>query len=196
MHKALRIIRDEHRSLSAVLSGLCELAHMARNGDLRPKFEVFRAMIYYIDTFPEREHHPKEDNYLFARLLQRDPGAGALIDTLKAEHVKGAQLVRNLERALHELELTWPRGAKEFNAAAKDYAQFHWSHMRSEENELLPRAELALTEQDWSDMSAAFGTSNEPLAGLQHTDFKALFQRILHLAPAPVGLGDAWRKAS
>lgn len=196
MHKALRIIRDEHRSLSAVLSGLCELAHMARNGDLRPKFEVFRAMIYYIDTFPEREHHPKEDTHLFARLLQRDPGARALIDTLKAEHVRGAQLVRDLERALHELELTWPRGAAEFNAAAKAYAQFHWAHMRSEENELLPRAERSLTEQDWGDMEIAFGASNEPLADLRHTDFKALFQRILHLAPAPIGLGDAWRKAS
>jgi hemerythrin-like domain-containing protein len=169
---------------------------MTRTGDVRPKFEVFRAMIYYIDTFPEREHHPKEDDYLFARLLQRDPAARALVDTLKAEHVKGAQLVRDLERALSELELIWPHGTEEFNAAAKAYAQFHWNHMRTEENELLPRAERALTEQDWREMETAFRTNNEPLADLKHTDFKALFQRILHLAPAPVGLGDRWKQAS
>jgi hypothetical protein len=66
--------------------------------------------------------------------------------------------------------------------------------MRREENDLLPRAELALTEKDWHDMEVAFSTNNEPLKDLQHTDFKALFQRILHLAPAPVGLGDQWDK--
>jgi hemerythrin-like domain-containing protein len=196
MHKALSIIREEHRSLAAVLSGLCEIAHMACRGDLRPQFDVFRAMIYYIDTFPEREHHPKEDDHLFAKLLERDPGARPLIDKLKAEHMKGARLVRELERALHELEMVWPRGAEEFNAAANAYAQFHWNHMRTEEDQLLPRAERALTGEDWRAIEAAFTANTEPLAGLQHTDFKALYQRILHLAPDPVGLGDRWKKSA
>jgi hemerythrin-like domain-containing protein len=75
MEKAIRTIRDEHRSISAVLSGLRALALVAREGKLRPDFGVFHAMIYYIDAFPERMHHPKEDAHLFARLLVRDPGA-------------------------------------------------------------------------------------------------------------------------
>ncbi len=192
MHKALSIIHEEHRSLSAVLSGLCELAHMARSSKVRPQFEVFHAMLYYIDSFPEREHHPKEDTFLFARLLQRDSDARDLIDTLRAEHVKGAALVRNLERSLNEFELVWPDGKEAFEAAAKAYAQFHWNHMRKEENDLLPRAEAAFSQADWRDMEAAFSINTEPLNDLRHTDFKNLFQRILNLAPAPVGLGDAW----
>lgn len=195
MPKALSILRDEHRSLSAVLSGLCELARIARNPAVRPHFDVFRAMIYYIDTFPEREHHPKEDTYLFATLVQRDPQAKTLVDALKAEHVKGAQLVRDLERGLSELELVWPKGASEFEAAAQSYAKFHWNHMRREEQELLPLAERALTADDWREMEIAFAANSEPLRGHAHTDFKALFQRILHLAPAPVGLGDRWTGA-
>lgn len=196
MPKALSILRDEHRSLSAVLSGLCELARIARNPGVRPHFDVFRAMIYYIDTFPEREHHPKEDTYLFATLVQRDPQAKTLVDALKAEHVKGAQMVRELERALNELELVWPKGASEFEAAAQSYAKFHWNHMRQEEQELLPLAERVLTADDWLEMEKAFAANNEPLHGPAHTDFKALYQRILNLAPAPVGLGDHWEKAS
>ncbi|MEK7861754.1 MAG: hemerythrin domain-containing protein, partial [Chloroflexota bacterium] len=104
MQEAIRIIRDEHRSISAVLSGLKSLVQMAQDSPVRPGFEVFRAMIYYIDAFPERMHHPKEDQYLFARLWQRDPAARALVEALKAEHLAGAQLVRDLEQALLEYE--------------------------------------------------------------------------------------------
>ena len=111
MQKAISIIYDEHRSISAVLSGLKSLADLARDPKMRPEFEVFRAMIYYIDAFPERMHHPKEDQHLFARLLQRNPDARALVEGLQAEHVEGAQLVRDLEQALLAFEQTWPQGA-------------------------------------------------------------------------------------
>ncbi len=67
-----------------------------------------------IDAFPERLHHPKEDEFLFARLAKRDANAKGLIDALKAEHVAGAKMVRDLERALNEYESIWPRGADKF----------------------------------------------------------------------------------
>lgn len=193
MHRAIRIIRDEHRSISAVLSGLRSVADVAREGKLRPDFAVFRAMIHYIDAFPERMHHPKEDDYLFARLAQRDPGARALIDKLQAEHVEGAKLVRDLERTMLAYEQTWPRGAEGFVAAVEAYAQFHWSHMRREEHELMPRAEKALTAEDWAAIESAFAGNEDPIADLREKDFATLFQRIVALAPEPVGLGDRWK---
>ena len=193
MHRAIRIIRDEHRSISAVLSGLRSVADVAREGKLRPDFAVFRAMIHYIDAFPERMHHPKEDDYLFARLAQRDPGARALIDLLQAEHVDGARLVRDLERTMLAYEQTWPKGSQEFVAAVEAYAQFHWSHMRREEHELMPRAEKALTAEDWAAIESAFAGNEDPIADLREKDFATLFQRIVALAPEPVGLGDRWK---
>lgn len=196
MQKAIGIIYDEHRSISAVLSGLKSLAQMARDGTLRPDFNVFRAMIYYIDAFPERMHHPKEDAHLFARLLERDPGARDLVGSLKAEHVTGAQLVRDLEQALLEFEETWPRGTEKFAAAVDAYSLFHWNHMRREEQDLIPRAEKALTADDWREIEAAFAGNNDPIADLREKDFHALYQRILNLAPEPVGLGERWRKSS
>ena len=195
MQKAIGIIYDEHRSIAAVLSGLKSLAQMARAGQ-KPDFAVFRAMISYIDAFPERMHHPKEDEYLFARLLQRDPGSRELIGELQSEHVSGAKLVRDLERALLEYEQIWPRGAEKFGATIDAYAQFHWNHMRREERELIPRAEKALRAEDWAAIEEAFAGNNDPIADLREKDFAALFQRILNLAPAPIGLGDRWKPAN
>jgi len=194
MQQAIRIIHDEHLSISAVLSGLKSLTQMAQDSRLRPEFAVFRAMIYYIDAFPERMHHPKEDQHLFARLLQRDPSARALIEGLRAEHVAGGQLVRDLEQALLEYEETWPEGARKFAAAVENYSQFHWMHMSKEENELLPLAQKSLTAEDWGAIEAAFAGNQDPIADLREKDFDKLYQRIVNLAPAPIGLGDRWKK--
>jgi hemerythrin-like domain-containing protein len=193
MKTAIGIIYDEHRSISAVLSGLQELAKLARDRKLRPNFQVLRAMIYYIDAFPERMHHPKEDLHLFAWLLLRDPEARPLIEKLQSEHVTGAKLVRDLEQSLLAFEQTWPKGAEEFAATVDIYAEFHWNHMCREERELLPRAEQALLAEDWADIEAAFAGNEDPIADLREKDFAALFQRIVNLAPAPVGLGDPWK---
>ena len=194
MQRAIRIINDEHRSISAVLSALKSLAQMALDAKLRPDFTVFRAMIFYIDAFPERMHHPKEDQHLFARVLEREPQARALVERLKAEHVAGAKLVRNLERTLLEFEESWPGGAQKFAAAVENYSQFHWKHMGAEENELLPLAQQVLTDADWSAIETAFAGNEDPIADLREKDFTTLYQRIVNLAPAPIGLGDRWKR--
>jgi hemerythrin-like domain-containing protein len=195
MNKAIRIIYDEHRSISAVLSGLKSLAKMARDPALRPDFAVFRAMIYYIDAFPERQHHPKEDDHLFARLLRRDAGARLLVEELRGEHVRGAILVRDLEQALLAYEETWPAGAERFDSAVDSYAKFHWGHMRKEEEKLLPLAERVLTSEDWAAIESAFAGNEDPIADLREKDFVKLYQRIVSLAPEPIGLGEHWKKA-
>jgi len=196
MNEAIRILRDEHRSLSAVLHGLQELARTAQDPKLRPNFAVFRAMIYYIDAFPERLHHPKEDDVLFPRILERAPAAAALVQELRREHEKGATLIRELEQALVAFEATWPFGADRFEEAVKAYAQFHWSHMRKEEQALLPLAEAALTGEDWKAIGSAFAANEDQIADLREKDFADLFSKIVSIAPAPVGLGTPWKRAS
>ena len=196
MNKAIRIIRDEHRSISAVLSGLIELTRVARSPGVQPGFAVFRAMIHYIDEFPERLHHPKEDHFLFARLAERAPDTRPLVEELRKEHVRGAELVRDLESALLAFEVNGARGLPAFDAAVNAYAQFHWEHMRKEEERVLPLAEKHLTEADWRWIEEAFAGNRDPIADLRERDFEQLYHRIVNLAPAPVGLGEAWQKTS
>lgn len=193
MRDAVRILRDEHRAISAVLSGLRELARLAQAPGVRPDVAALRAMVYYIDTFPEKLHHPKEDEHLFARLAPRAPESAPLLRELRDEHVTGARLVRELERAVLGFEQSWPEGGAAFRDAVEAYAAFHWQHMRKEEQALLPLAEQRLTAEDWEAIAAAFRANKDPLAGADEQNFQRLFQRIAEIAPAPVGLGAPWR---
>jgi hemerythrin-like domain-containing protein len=177
MRPALTIIRDEHRTISAVLHALKDLARAAQEPGARPAFAALRAMVRYIDEFPEKLHHPKEDD-LLARLVVRAPETRALADSLRQEHAEGARLVRELERALLFFEDS--ANAGEFLAAVNAYAEFHWQHMRKEEQELLPLAERILGPTDWLALDAAFEAN---------PDFEKQFTRIVNLAPEPVGLG-------
>lgn len=195
MDKAILTLKDEHRSISAILLGLKHLATMAQDARVKPEFQVFRSMLRYIDEYPEKLHHPKEDEHLFARLLQRAPATKALVDGLQAEHVKGAELIRELERKLMFFEEGWPAGGREFLQAVDAYADFHWKHMCKEENELLPLAEKHLTADDWRAIDRAFAQNQDPITGIEERDFQKLFSRIANIAPAPVGLGDPWKKA-
>jgi len=196
MKEAINILKNEHRSISAVISGLKELARMGQEAAERPDFRVFRAMLRYIDEYPERLHHPKEDKYLFARLAARLPSAKPLLDELQAEHVEGARLVRELERSLLFLEDRWPIGAREFRKLADQYAQFHWGHMRKEEEKVMPLAEQHLLDADWALIDDAFAGNQDPIADLRQKDFQVLFSRIASIAPAPIGLGDPWKKTA
>jgi hemerythrin-like domain-containing protein len=194
MHPSIRILYDEHRSIAAVLHGLLALVREAANPAVQPEFAVFHAMIHYIDEFPERLHHPKEDQYLFARLAERSAEARPLIDELRAEHERGARLVRELESALLAFEIGGATQLPPFAAAAEAYAQFHWDHMRKEEKQLMPLAERALGEEDWQAIDSAFAGNEDPIADLREHDFDQLFKRIVSLAPAPIGLGTRWQK--
>jgi branched-chain amino acid transport system ATP-binding protein len=162
MKESIRIIQDEHRSISTVLHALKHLMRIAQDATLKPEFAAFRAMIRYIDEYPERLHHPKEDKFLFARLAAVCPEARRLIERLESEHKEGARLVRELERALLLYEDSGPDGWAEFSDQVDHYTQFHWDHMRLEEKELLPLAELRFTPQDWAVVDEGFSSNTDP----------------------------------
>ena len=79
------------KSRAAVLHGLLYSLREIRylHGD--PHFVLLNAMLEYVDSFLERLHHPKEDQYLFERLRARYAGAESLLDRLRGEHVSGEE---------------------------------------------------------------------------------------------------------
>jgi nucleotide-binding universal stress UspA family protein len=85
----LAIIRDEHRSMAAVIHGLEFLVRDARARGVPPSFPLLRAMLHYIKAFPEKLHHPKEDAYLFRKLRERTRELDGTLDTLEREHTEG-----------------------------------------------------------------------------------------------------------
>jgi len=189
--RALAIIKDEHRSLSAILHGMLYLVRVARESGAKLDFAVLRAMVYYIDSFSERFHHPKEDAYLYHLLRQRTTEAEALLHEVEMQHAEGGKLIRDLEQSLLRYEQGGLPRFEEFAQVVQAYAEFHWNHMRLEEDELMPLAQKHLTPQDWEKIAQAFGENGDPLFGIERDEeFRALFSRIVQLAPAPLGVGS------
>ena len=190
--QAIRIIREEHQSLAAVLHGLLYLVREIRGYRAEPDFALLGAMVYYIDTFPERFHHPKEDAWLFRLLHLRHPPAHALLERLQSEHRAGATKLRQLEQALVRYQQGGRGEFAVFAAAVEAYVAFERDHMRSEETEVFPLAQKYLTPADWSEIDAAFLDHADPLLGeAVRDDFRSLFRRIVNLAPPPIGVGPA-----
>jgi len=189
--QAIRIIHDEHRSLAAVLHGMLYLVRGISEGGAKPNFELFGAMIYYIDAFPERFHHPKEDKYLFRMIRIRHPHATPLLDRLEKEHQIGAHKIRTLEQMLTRYQHGGAAEFSKFAAAVEAYAAFHWEHMRTEEDELLPLAREYLTPADWKLVDVAFLEHADPKLGVEARgdEYETLFRRIVNLAPPPIGVG-------
>jgi len=186
MHiRTLEIIRDEHQALAAVLRALSMLLAHARRLGTRPDFEVLRAMVFYIDEFPERLHHHKESALLFPRLRARAPALAAVLDRLDAEHARGEALIRGLERALLAFEVMGDSRREAFEMALQHYIGFYLEHMATEEVQVLPAAREHLDAEDWAALDAAFEANRDPLTGCEPADeYRALFARIAAAGPA------------
>src|SRR5512144_1777779 len=136
--KAIAIIEDEHRAITAVIEGLRHVVAEIVAGRMAPDHELLGALFHYIGEFPERLHHPKEDEYLFARLRERRPDAEPMLAGLEREHAIGCERFRDDSTKLSD-----------FADRVERYAHFHWLHMRKEEDDVLPLARAALTAEDW-----------------------------------------------
>ena len=189
MPQLLTALYAEHRSIAAVLSAMEALVREHRDRGARVDPRVFRAMLYYLDVFPEREHHPKEEALLFARIRARTREGDAVLDELGREHESGARAMRELEQGLVRLEEGGEAEFPGFAAAVERFAGAYREHMRKEERDVMPLAQRVLTPADWSEIEAAFAAHRDPLGGVADRDYDAVFRRIVALAPAPIGLG-------
>jgi hemerythrin-like domain-containing protein len=196
-HPTLRIIRHEHDVLSAVLRSIALLLSESRRRGMKLDYRVLRAMLFYIDEFPERVHHPKESDLLFPMLRQRGAVAAKVLDRLDRDHAASQQAVRDLEHQVVALEMMEDAAdfdirRTRFEAATEAYVTAYLDHIRLEEEEVLPKTERLLTDTDWVELDAAFAQNRDPLAYSDGEDeFRPLFKRILMTLPAPLGVGPA-----
>ena len=191
-HESLRIIREEHQALAAMLRTMGLLLSEHRKHGTQPDFAVLRAMLFYVDEFPERLHHTKESELLFPKVRARSGELGEVLDKLDRDHDRGEQAIRELEHALLAFEMMGEPRREAFEQALKRYTDAYLAHMRIEEEDVLPLAQRVLTEADWNELDAAFAANRDPLTGHKpEAAYEGLFTRIVNALPAPLGLGPA-----
>jgi hemerythrin-like domain-containing protein len=191
VRRSLQTIRDEHASLAAMLQSMRMMVERGPSDSRTHFFDVVRAMLFYIDEFPERLHHPKESNLLFPKVLKAAPKVLGAIDRLERDHMYSEKAARELQHLLLSWELLGPSRRAAFEEAFKKYVDFYMDHMSLEESIVLPEAERCLTEEDWRLLDAAFAENADPLTGHHPPtgEYEKLFSMIVMRAPAPIGLG-------
>lgn len=191
--QAMRILLDEHQSLAAIIHAIRHMVGEIGEGKLKPDFKLLHAMVHYLDAYPEKKHHPKEDEFLFGPLRARTDRGNAVLDRLEAEHATSDERIAALTQALNTYELDPVAGFEAFKEAFDRYAEFYREHMILEEREILPLIRECFTEEDWAFANAGFGMSQDPMGGTRRAageeDFDRIFSKLVQAAPAPIGLG-------
>jgi len=191
--QAIVIIKSEHQNLIAVLYSLEMLIEEIEN-EKQPDFAVFHGLLTYIDRFLDRYHHPKENDYLFPRVMARAPDTTELVEKLGRQHKQGEKLFVEMLKALSAYEFSGDNEFPGFREAVLKYTQFEREHVIIEERDLLPRAREALEASDWKEIDAAFGENQDPMFGEKwDSEFSDLLNKLVNRLPAPLGLGDVWK---
>lgn len=190
--EAIRIIHEEHMAMSAMLQTLHLVSKRLKGGATAQEFDLMRAMLFYLDEFPEKLHHRKESEVLFRKLRDAAPSASDLLDRLDRDHAAGAQTILELEHLLLAFEQLGDSRRLAFVEAVDRYVDKHVHHMQTEETLVLPLADKSLSDADWDVVNAAFREQRDPLTSRKPSDeYHALFEKILNRLPAPIGLGPA-----
>jgi hemerythrin-like domain-containing protein len=188
--KALQVIQDEHVAVAAMLRSMLALLRHSRDDGKPPPFDVLRAMLFYVDEFPERLHHTKESELLFPKVRQRSPELAPVLDALDADHGRGEAAIRELEHLMLAYEVMGESRREPFEQAVQRYVERYLQHMATEDDKIIPAARTHLSEQDWNELNAAFESNRDPLTGHPASaEYADLFRQIVNRAPAPVGLG-------
>jgi hemerythrin-like domain-containing protein len=190
-HACIQVIYDEHSSISAILKSLRMMIRRGPQNEPEIFFDVMRAMLFYIDEVPEKQHHPKETAFLFPPVAQRSPQCAELIEQLEMDHEKGEASVRELQHLLLGWEILGESRRQAFEEATLKFVDFYSEHLLLEESIIIPEALRVLTEEDWTKLNAAFEINKDPFSGKKTRDpiYDRLFSKIALRAPAPIGLG-------
>ena len=189
MMLAQRIIQSEHFEIGLVLTCLDRLVGAVRKGAWQPDFDLLNLIVHYIEAFPATFHHPKEEEYLFAAVLKRDPAAATLIDRLCDEHAEGLSMINELWASLQAFRQRASARDRFFDAASR-LIDSEREHIACEERTILPLAAQVLRPQDWLQVNTAFAQNASPLLGPERkAQFDTLFGQILRLVPGTLVFG-------
>ena len=147
-----------------------------------PDYQLMLDIISYLREYSDQYHHPREDE-AFKRLLRHCPDRELPIARLNQEHRVIAHAGETLRTLLEDAanDVTVRRG--EIAVAAATYLVYYGNHIAREEEEVLPRAAMHLTANDWQAVKDAAPMARDPLFGPNpEARFRDLRRRIA--APA------------
>ena len=151
----------------------------------------------YVRDYPEKRHHPNEEQSLHRLMRERGDLGRDLMHRLESQHLQEYQLASELHKAWEACG----QGASgvdpqlaALDQAVETLAAHVWEHMRLEEEELLPLAMQVLRPDDWKEVAEIFDGNRDPgFGGWSEEDFRRHFTSVANAArlpQAPVAKAD------
>jgi hemerythrin-like domain-containing protein len=188
---SLRMIRDEHSSLLAVLRSMGMLVERGPDDQPEVFFDLLRAMLFYMDESPEKQHHAKETELLFPSVAARSSTAKQVIAKLQGDRALAQTKIRELQQQLPAWEMLGDSRRGVFESNLKSYLSFYAEHIALEELVVIPEALKVLEESDWRQLDANFVSHCNPVSGKFPREplYDRLYTRIALHSPASLGAG-------
>ena len=142
------VLREEHRVILRALALLeSGTDRLARVGTLPGGW--WEGVIRWLRSFADRNHHAKEERYLFPALAEAGvPAEGGPVAVMLAEHVEERGLIEIMEREDSTRRVD----------AARRYLQLLRDHIEKENGVLFPLAEAVLEERAQRALARQFET--------------------------------------
>ena len=171
-------LREEHediRNLLVVLERELALFDTAE----QPDYDVLAAIADYFVGFLDRCHHSKE-GLVYRKICERAPEHAPIISELEAEHEGIAVSARKFQEAvqniLHDAEIS--RSA--FDEVTNHFVLRKRRHMRTEDEQVFPLANIILTPEDWIEIDDHITREDDPVFGRECSqEFASLRDKIM-----------------
>ncbi len=195
--RALDIIAAEHVSLWRVSNALGVLGARIAKAPDETDIHTIALIADYLDGFAERLHHPKENDYLFARVRMRSNEAGEVIDKLARDHDATPLQVLRIGELARSSGAWSEEKIADLREEIDSFRARLTEHMSLEEEVVFPLARAVLTPADWEAVDGAFAAHIDPFGDpAAEGDIVVLRSRVAQLLPAPEGFGGHSEKVA
>lgn len=159
------ILIKEHRAIETVL-GVMERAAKRLETDGQVDPSLLADCLDFASGFADRCHHAKEEDLLLPRLEQRGMNReGGPIEYVLSDHEKGRGFIKAAKQALDEWRGGDDSARMRLAAALRGYAGLLRIHIQKEDSVLFEEANHLLSEEDDSELEAAFDEVEERKIG-------------------------------
>jgi len=177
--KTTESLEREHQAIQkavAVMSRIVDQLELKHSVDA----DLLRDLIQFMRVFGDQCHHAKEESFLFPLLEQRGvPATGCPLSVLKAEHVKGRQLMDDFASASATYIADKEGGRVGLIQTLQTLVTLYPAHIWKEDYLLFPMAAKVLTGEDDALLLQQFTEAELGLGTNAHDTYETLAEAMM-----------------
>ena len=163
MHKIQRQLHTDHYHLQRLLDCFsyeidCYDFDSKRSADL----DIILSALDYIQTYPDKWHHPTED-IIFSRLLKKRVKESPLIEQLQDEHQDIIEATEKIQELFNSVAEDCIVSADELLTRSRNYVKLQKRHLEKENEHVYPLMDSMFNENEWREIEKEIQTQNDPL---------------------------------